>query len=95
MNEISPEQLLNQIRTLGKSLQVGAPPQATAPGQTGFSDLLKNSLDAVNELQKHSSELKAGFENGTSYQSSFMRRVALPRPTITPACRASRTARSS
>ena len=63
MNEISPEQLLHQIRSLGRDLQVSRPQQA--PPEPGFGDLLKNTLNAVNEAQKSSRELKIGFENGT------------------------------
>ncbi len=63
MNEISPEQLLSQIRTLGRDLQpVG---QAEASVATNFGDMLKTSLSAVNEAQQSSSDLKVGFEKGT------------------------------
>lgn len=70
MNEISPDQILSQIRALGKNLQmptvspvdvVGKP-----AGQADFSGLLKSSLDAVHEAQQASSELKTAFENGTT-----------------------------
>lgn len=67
MNEISPEQLLSQIRTLGKDLQsplVNAP--SATPGTSDFSALLKNSLNAVNEAQRTSGDLKVGFSSGTS-----------------------------
>ena len=63
MNQISNEQLLTQIRSLGRELQVSNTPDA--PAATGFGDMLKNSLDVVNEVQQHSSELKVGFETGT------------------------------
>ena len=70
MNEISPEQLLSQIRTLGKGLQA-TPTDATqaAQGTPGFGDMLKNSLDAVNEAQKYSSDLKVAFSNETTDKS--------------------------
>ena len=64
MNEISPEQLLSQIRTLGRDLQpVG---QVEASSATNFGDMLKTSLSAVNEAQQSASDLKVGFETGTS-----------------------------
>ena len=67
MNEISPDQLLQQIRTLGKNLQTPATTQpVTTHETTEFGSLLKKSLDAVNELQQQSSKLKTGFENGTT-----------------------------
>jgi len=64
MNEISPEQLLSQIRTLGRNLQT---PQIAPrePGSADFGQMLKSSVDAVNEAQQHSGELKRGFEKGT------------------------------
>lgn len=63
MNQISNEQLLSQIRSLGRELQVTGAPES--PAATGFGDLLKNSIDAVNDVQQHSAELKVGFETGT------------------------------
>ena len=64
MNQISNEQLLSQIRSLGRELQVSGP--AEAPATNGFGDLLKTSLDAVNEAQQHSRNLKVDFETGTN-----------------------------
>lgn len=66
MNEISPEQLLSQIRSLSKTLHAPAPTPAGTPAPTGFGQMLKNSLDAVNDAQQASRELKVGFENGTT-----------------------------
>ena len=63
MNTISNEQLLSQIRSLGKELQVTRTP--TEVGEPGFGAMLKNTLDAVNDAQKTSSEMKIGFETGT------------------------------
>ena len=61
MNEISPEQLLSQIRSLGRDLQTTGPIES-AP-TTDFSDMLKTSLNAVNETQQKARELKVGFES--------------------------------
>ena len=63
MTEISSEQLLSQIRSLGRELRT--PGTAAAPPVDGFGEMLKSSLDAVNAAQQHASELKAGFETGT------------------------------
>ena len=63
MNQISNEQLLSQIRSLGRELQVSGAQEA--PATTGFGDLLKTSLDAVNEAQQHSRDLKVDFETGS------------------------------
>ncbi|HNP65927.1 MAG TPA: flagellar hook-basal body complex protein FliE [Woeseiaceae bacterium] len=67
MNEISATQLLGQIRTLGKELQPIQP--NLEPSKTGFSDLLKASLNTVNEVQQHAAAMKTGFENGSSNTS--------------------------
>jgi len=64
MNEISPEQLLSQIRSLGRDLQTPGPAEVAAPG-SNFNDMLKTSLSAVNETQQHAQDLKVGFEYGT------------------------------
>lgn len=64
MNEISPDQLLSQIRSMSQSLQ--APPEVNAPSSGEFGQLLKTSLDSVNSAQQASRELKVGFENGTT-----------------------------
>ena len=63
MDKISPEQLLSQIRSLGRELQTSTP-AADATG-TNFGDMLKTSLESVNEAQQHASDLKVGFEKGT------------------------------
>ncbi len=66
MNDIGPEQLLNQIRSLGKALQAPVSVPGDTPGTSGFSEMLTTSLNAVNDLQQHAGEMKAGFENGTA-----------------------------
>jgi len=67
VNQINATSLLNQIRTLGADLQ---PIQTTPePPKTDFSDMLKNTLSAVNDAQQHSADLKIGFENGTGNKS--------------------------
>jgi len=63
MNQISSEQLLSQIRSLGRELQTPTPAEGVPV--TGFGDMLKSSLDSVNEAQQHATELKIGFETGT------------------------------
>lgn len=67
MKEIDATQLLSQIRTLGRDLQP-APPIADIP-KTGFGELLKSSIESVNEIQMNASALKVGFENGTTDKS--------------------------
>ena len=67
MNEINTDHLLSQIRTLGRELQPNAP--TAAPEANNFGDLLKSSLDAVNEAQQYASDLKVGFTSGTTDKS--------------------------
>ena len=63
MNEISPDRLLAQIRTLNKTLQV--PIQVDPAPNVNFGDMLKTTLDAVNGAQKHAGEMKVGFSSGS------------------------------
>jgi flagellar hook-basal body complex protein FliE len=65
MNEISPDQLLSQIRSLGRELQSSAQSVATPP-DSNFGDMLKTTLNAVNEAQQHAAQLKVGFETGAT-----------------------------
>jgi len=74
MNQISTDQILSQIRALNAEMHAPIMPTAvptTAPTAVPtdgpkFGDLLKNTIDAVNETQKISGQMKTGFENGTS-----------------------------
>jgi len=64
VNEINADNLLSQIRTLGRELQ---PTQVTGePAAGNFSEMLKTTLNAVNDSQKDASALKVGFVNGTT-----------------------------
>lgn len=67
MNEINADHLLAQIRTLGRDLQVTQPPSAVP--ESGFGDSLKDALEAVNEAQQRSRDLKIDFQNGTTDKS--------------------------
>ena len=67
MNEINANDLLSQIRTLGRELQpTQAPTQAPADN---FGDMLKTTLNAVNEAQHQATDLKIGFQSGTTDKS--------------------------
>lgn len=65
MNSISADQLLSQIRTLGAGLESPGLPPASQPGATGFGDLLKTTMQAVNSAQQESRQLAIGFQTGT------------------------------
>ena len=62
MNEINTDQLLSQIRTLNRELQTSG--TAEVAPTAGFGEMLKSSLDAVNEAQQHSKQMKVDFETG-------------------------------
>ena len=62
MNEISPEQLLSQIRSLGRELQTSTPVEDASGAN--FGEMLKSSLESVNEAQQHANDLRVGFETG-------------------------------
>ena len=63
MNEISTDQLLQQIRTMGQGLQSPAPVGQPTPNE--FGNVLANTIDAVNDAQQHAQKLKVDFTNGT------------------------------
>ncbi len=63
MNEISPEQLLSQIRTLSRQLQPSS--DAAPAGAPAFADLVSKSLASVNAAQQEAGAMKAGFVAGS------------------------------
>ena len=64
MNEISPEQLLSQIRSLNRNLNA---PQAEQPhAAPSFGNMLKSTLDSVSDAQAVSRQMKQDFTAGTS-----------------------------
>jgi len=67
MNQINANDLLSQIRTLGRDLQTS--PQPAQPPVSGFGDTLKSTINAVNDAQQQAGALKTGFVNGTSDRS--------------------------
>lgn len=69
MNEISPQQLLQQIRSLNAEMQSSAAHRPAETTKDSFGTLLKQTLDAVNETQQQSAAMKAGFESGTGSAS--------------------------
>ncbi len=64
MSEIDTENLLVQMRVMAAQAQ-GREAVAPAPNAE-FGDLLRNSIDRVNELQRNSREAKEAFQAGTS-----------------------------
>lgn len=66
MSEINVNQLLAQLRATAAMAQGGTPPAETVQQTQGldFGQLLKNSIDAVNETQQEASRLAGAFETG-------------------------------
>lgn len=65
MNEISPQQLLNQIRALNAEITAPSPAVVDSAPDSGFGDLLRNSIDGVSDSQNTAQALKHAFETGT------------------------------
>ena len=63
MAEINTTQLLTEMRRLAAQADTFAS-QATPVDDGGFSELLKASVDKVNETQASAAELAASFERG-------------------------------
>ncbi len=67
MSAISPEisQVLAQMRVMQAQAQSVAPqPVAETSQGVSFGDVMKNSINAVNDLQQTSNELKTRFTQG-------------------------------
>jgi flagellar hook-basal body complex protein FliE len=62
----SPEinQVLAQMRVMATQSQGAVAEPQQAVDSAGFGDLLKNSINAVNETQQSAGELKTAFELG-------------------------------
>lgn len=66
-NTITPDSLLAQMRAMIEQAQgQGVKPPVEQGGQGGFSDLLKNAVNSVNENQQEASKLAAAFQNPDS-----------------------------
>jgi len=64
-NTISPDTLLAQMRAMAAQAQgKSADSSTTAPGQSEFSDILKQSVEKVNETQADSKRLQEAFQAG-------------------------------
>ena len=65
-NTISPDSLLAQMRAMAAQAQGKSSDSAAtaATGQSDFSELLKQSVDKVNETQADSKRLQEAFQSG-------------------------------
>ncbi|MDH5184071.1 MAG: flagellar hook-basal body complex protein FliE [Gammaproteobacteria bacterium] len=65
MSEINVNALLTQMKTMATAAQQGVPPTQAADAVTpGFGEMLKQSIDSVNELQMASKDATTAFEMG-------------------------------
>lgn len=64
MNEINAEQLLAQMRVMAEKAQGMQAPEIQKNQSSDFSNLLKNSIDKVNSIQKQAGELATQYELG-------------------------------
>lgn len=63
-NTITPEALLAQMRAMMERAQgVSTPPTQTV-SQNGFTDVLKQAVNAVNDQQQQSNNLATAFQQG-------------------------------
>jgi flagellar hook-basal body complex protein FliE len=67
MSQLQIDQVLAQIRALSSQLQPEAAPAAPAAGGvTAFANLLRNSIDQVNQTEQRANELATAFQRGTA-----------------------------
>jgi flagellar hook-basal body complex protein FliE len=66
MSQLQIDQVLAQIRSLSSQLQPPAAPSAGATeGTSNFANLLRNSIDQVNQSEQRANELATAFQRGT------------------------------
>jgi flagellar hook-basal body complex protein FliE len=63
-NTINPDTLLTQMRAMAAQAQGKSTETNSAAGQSDFSDLLKQSVEKVNETQMDSKKLQDAFQAG-------------------------------
>ncbi len=81
MSETEISQVLAQMRVMAAKAQ-GISEPVQAPDGGGFSDLLKQSLDAVNETQQQAGKLTAAFERGDPDTSLVEVMIALQKASV-------------
>ena len=63
-NTINPDTLLTQMRAMAAQAQGQTTETTSAVGQSDFSDILKQSVDKVNDAQMDSKKLQEAFQMG-------------------------------
>ena len=82
-NTITPDTLLAQMRAMIEQAQgQGTKPVVEQSGQVGFSDLLKNAVNSVNDNQQQAAKLSAAFQNPDSGVQMSEVMVALQKSSV-------------
>lgn len=63
-NTITPEALLAQMRAMMERAQGVSNPPTQTVSQNGFTDVLKQAVNAVNDQQQQSDNLATAFQQG-------------------------------
>ena len=63
-NTINADTLLTQMRAMAAQAQGQTTSTTNTPGQADFSDILKQSVEKVNETQMDSKKLSDAFQSG-------------------------------
>lgn len=63
-NTITAQDILAQMRSLASQAQGSVPTPADSVKSEGFADLLKQSVDKVNDTQQQASKLAEAFQQG-------------------------------
>jgi flagellar hook-basal body complex protein FliE len=85
MSDINVQQLLAQMRLLEAQAKAGVRPVENVENRTPqaeFSQVLKNSIDAVNETSQQAAKLAEAFEKGDPNVSMAQLMVALEKSSV-------------
>lgn len=83
MSDFDVSQVLAQMRVMAARAQGGAEPEAASGAdKPDFSQLLKQSVNAVNETQKHAGKLTEQFQAGDPNTDLSQVMVALEKASV-------------
>ena len=85
MSDMNVQQLLAQMRVLEAQAKAGVQPagqlEAGTP-KTDFSDVLKNSIESVNETSQQAKQLAQAFEKGDPNVSMAQLMIAMEKSSV-------------
>lgn len=85
MSDMNVQQLLAQMRVLEAQAKAGVAPVNNAEAgtpKTDFSEVLKNSIESVNETSQQASKLAAAFEKGDPNVSMAQLMIAMEKSSV-------------